>query len=252
MWSDLANVILAAIALILLFQGQRDRESERISSKRDQASKVSIAVIDNDVPAGEDTYVRESRTIRVRNDSDLPVTYSGFVELRSRLSAEQYKAQSGYVGVERIQPVYTHETSLRPHEEREFRDTQHEWDSAVFSFADSDGRHWVRLSDTGELHPVFFVLPRRSRIYQTLAQLPVLRLLLIRWPEKYANWRAYRTNKVPLSARIIRFWWGHVPIGEPDSWDMPEGWPSRDWPYEQLLGDVRLRRSREQTAETAR
>lgn len=241
-WSALANVILAVIAVVLLLQGQRDRRKDRQANDREQANRISIAIIENNVRKNDFSYERKSRTIRLRNDSDLPINYSGSISLHrdevwDRENSMLWPRSDADDG-----SVETGETSLRPHEEREFIDTNHGWDYAVFEFEDSNGRGWARATNTGGLYLLTGGAIWRQEAYQRLAMLPGLRYPLDIWPANLVVWSIKRTPKVPLkipaSARLIRCLRGDMPIGEPRPWELPQGFDARDWPYYRLWASV--------------
>lgn len=74
---DIGNVLVAVTALFLLAQGLADRRRDRARDELVQASRVHLSVQDNYVTVGPNTMNRDSRTVRLRNDLDLPVTLSG-------------------------------------------------------------------------------------------------------------------------------------------------------------------------------
>lgn len=234
-WGVVASLVIATTAVFLLMQGQVDRRRDRLYTQRDQARKVSITVIEHG-EYGDHSFSLTSRTVRLRNDSDLPVSYDGHIELRTR--PEIRCDHNSMVGNGKV--LDTHETTLRPHEEGAFSDTDHLWDQAVFCFTDADGQHWARVSETGRLYSDTFRSTRRSRIYQAASRLPLSEQLLITWPNGYAHWRTAQTGKIPLTARWIRFWWGSMPATEePKPWDRPYDYKRSDWPYENFLSFVR-------------
>ncbi|MFJ6272541.1 hypothetical protein ACIQG8_21455, partial [Pseudarthrobacter oxydans] len=137
----------------------------------------------------------------------------------------------------------TAKSLLRPGGEIEETDEGLGWDYALVSFSDSMGVKWTRLSRDGELYKQPGRPPWRALVFQTLAQLPILTWLLARWPEKYIMWRFKRRDAVPFSARIYRWLWGYMPIGEPEAWEMPQGAKAQDWPYVYMLSAGRLYRN---------
>lgn len=229
---DVANVLLAATAIFLLGQGLKDRRRGRARDERDQTSRVHLSVQENHVSDGPDATSLESRTVRLRNDSDLPVTLSGYVTLHKdghRVIAE---------------PLRLSDTVVRPGQELEIPDTQFDWDYAVLRFTDAVGTHWVRVSSTGLLAKESEPPPVRCLVFQFLAQLPGLKWLLATLPERYLSWRFRRLAGVPLFARVYRWLWGYMPIGEPDPWTLPQGAKAADWPYEGMLSLGRFERDR--------
>ena len=146
------------------------------------------------------------------------------------------------------EPLSLPDTMLRPGQEFEMRDTQFGWDYAVLRFADAVGTRWVRVSSTGFLIEESEPPPARCLAFQFLAQVPGLKWLLATLPIKYLSWRFKRKPSVPFSARVYRWLWGYMPIGEPDSWALPQGANARDWPYEAMLAMGRFERKRESAA----
>lgn len=196
--------------------------------------------------AGGGVYGRISRSIRLRNDSELPVTLSGWITLHKSQHWDAYVAgtERASATVETLNPIHLSDSMLRPGEEVEVHDEQVGWDYAVLRFSDATGVRWVRISQTGALFREASRPSATSVVFQFLAQLPVLKWLLSDLPNKYLVWRFKRKEGVPLFARIYRRLWGGMPIGEPDSWEMPQGGKPQDWPYEYMLALGRFERAR--------
>lgn len=234
-WSAMANVVLAVIALLLLFQGQNDRRKDRKARERDQASRVSVAVIENNVKISEFGYSRESRVIRLRNDSDLPISYSGSVFLYVNKEWNSKDSTLHSPSDENYRSIETGESSLRPHEETELVDTHHEWDYAVFEFEDSNGWSWARATNTGGLYRLNDDLSWYQRCYQRLESLPLLQYplqVLPSWMIRCSIKRMPQNSfRVPASARLLRLLRGSMPIGEMSPWETPQNFDARDWPY---------------------
>lgn len=249
---DMGNVLVAAIALFLLGQGLADRRRGRARDELVQASRVHLSVQDNYVPVGPNTMNRESRTLRLRNDSDLPVTLSGYVTLhRNEVWFDGVPAETPAGGHFNAEPIRLSDTMLRPGQELEISDVQFGWDYAVLRFIDAVGTRWVRVSSTGLLVKESGPPPVRCLVFQFLAQLPGSKWLLATLPERYLSWRFRRKPGVPPFARVYRWLWGYLPIGEPDPWALPQGANARDWPYEYMLAMGRLERRSESVAPRA-
>lgn len=243
---DVGNVLVAATALFLLAQGLADRRRGRARDELVQASRLHLSVQDTYVSTGPNTMNRESRTVRLRNDSDLPVTLSGYVTLhRNEVWFDGVPADAPTGGSMNPEPIRLSDTMLRPGQELEIRDVQFGWDYAVLRFTDAVGTRWVRVSSTGLLVKESGPPPLRCIVVQFLAPLPGLKWLLTTLPEEYLSWRFRRKPGVPLFARVYRWLWGCMPTGEPDPWALPQGADARDWPYEYVLAHGRLERSRE-------
>ena len=194
---------------------------------------------------------RESRTVRLRNDSDLPVTLSGSVTLhRNEVWFAGVPADTPPGGHMNAEPLRLSDTMLRPGQELEIRDDQFGWDHAVLRFTDAVGTRWVRVSSTGLLVKESGPPPARCLVFQFLAQVPGLKLLLATLPRKYLSWRFRRKLGVPFFARVYRWLWGYMPIGEPDPWALPQGANAKDWPYEYMLQLGRFERQRDDSVGT--
>lgn len=250
---DIGNVLVAATAVYLLGQGLADRRRSREGAERVQASRIHLSVQEHWVNAGEGIHGRTSRSIRIRNDSDLPVTLSGWVLLRRSRTWDAYLAVpnpepiAGFTS----EPIHLSDSMLRPSEEVEVDDQQLGWDFAVLNFTDALGVRWTRISNTGALFRQSGRPPARCLVFQFLAQLPLLKWILRDLPNKYLIWRFQRKESVPVFARVYRWFWGYMPIGEPEPWEMPQGGKAQDWPYEYMLGLRRLERKRRHIAPSA-
>lgn len=239
-WTAIANVVLASVTLFLLFQGQRDRRLISIGEVRSQAERTSLSVqpvIDYET---DGVFSVRSLTIRIRNDSDLPVTINAVALFVPETTQRYYAARS--MNLEDSLPEWLEppENLLRPHAEMKLEGFRDEQDAVRLEFADARGKSWVRLSNNGRLYEGSPEMRWWQRAYQALANIPGLHLILNSWPNQYAFWRASKTNKTPLTARWIRFWWGYMPVGDPLAWDRPDDWEHpKEWPYEMFLGLAR-------------
>lgn len=253
MWQtagDIGNVVVAATAVYLLGQGLADRRRSRADAQRVQASRIHLSVQEHYVDTGGGGYGRISRSVRLRNDSELPVTLSGWVTLHRSQHWEAYVAgtERPSTTTDNAKPIHLADSMLRPGEEVELHDEQLGWDYAVLRFTDATGIRWVRVSQTGALFREQGPPSARSLAFQFLAQLPVLKWILSDLPNKYLLWRFKRKEGVPLFARIYRWLWGYMPIGEPEPWEMPQGGKRQDWPYEYMLALGRFERAAKRKA----
>lgn len=242
---DIGNVVVAATAVYLLGQGLADRRRSRADAQRIQASRIHLSVQEHWVDIGDGGYGRTSRAVRLRNDSELPVTLSGWVTLHRSQHWDAYVAgtERGSTANEAAKPIHLSDSMLRPGEEVEVHDEQLGWDYAVLRFTDATGVRWVRISQTGALFQEAGAPTARSLAFQFLAQLPGLKWLLADLPNEYLSWHFRRTEGVPVFARVYRWLWGYMPIGEPDPWEMPQGGNRQDWPYESMLALGRFERA---------
>lgn len=150
---------------------------------------------------------------------------------------------------ETLNQVHLSDSMLRPGEEVELHDEQRGWDYAVLTFTDATGVTWARISQTGALFRAPGRPSTRCLAFQFLAQLPVLKWILSDLPNRYLLWRFKRKEGVPLFARIYRWLWGYMPIGEPEPWEMPQGGKRQDWPYEYMLALGRFERAHKPKSE---
>lgn len=231
----MASVVLGCISLFLLFQGQRDRRKISADKRAEQAKKVTISADRIVEKEGVNSWRVLGLTVLIRNDSDRPIFFRpmSFVQLYSRPNWSTYRSEDDIDKVWRSKPEELPHTRIDPGASVEIETTHTDVDSARIDFTDAEGNRWVRTSDDGQLFYASFNPTLRSRFYQYLCRAKPLEYVLIKLPVRFATWRFRNTTDgVPLMARVIRFWWGHAPIGEADPWMVPSNAPANDWPFD--------------------
>lgn len=216
---DIAPVVAMFTSLFLLWQGQRDRRRLREEQQAVQAARVVLAVgADAQWDPARGSGALHSLAVQLVNDSDRTVVIDSLTLVSPGRTTEPLAPELTTWGPKALFAKERLEVPI-PWEKWSTYSLDRSSDFIMVLFHDSDGRRWVKRSDTGDFklyHPpvnhwqaLVQELDRRSRIVRCM--LAAL--------ERCAIWSATRSRgRVPWTLRALRALWGYWRGGECDPW----------------------------------
>lgn len=240
--ADWATVATAVVALVLLYQGQRDRRRLREETARRQAAMVMVAAHSDWVTTAPSARRLTGSTLTIRNESDQAIRLD-HLTLVNAGGWQQLKERGAWtLDTTDVAPP---SPLLRPRNEITVQ-LPEGWgldsgvtgsDFAVVFFVDARNQQWRLRTDTYELALACRHLNLGQRLFQDLTRMPPVRWLFIGLPSRAARRSVRRhPDRTPLSLRWVRATFGYWPGGGPAEhapWTRPYDAPA-SWGYEGL------------------
>lgn len=230
--SGIGTVATAGVSLYLLGQGQRDRRRLRENQERSQAELIAMSYTPggDTSPATADNW--PGRLLTVHNNSNQPAYLLG-VEFTDNPNG----GEPGRCLLETIsrQPL-DEDTVILPGRAKDIPVPVSRspeigvlGDFAIVSFRDARGVEWRRRSDTLELdRPAWHSRPNLVQRFVEAADRVApekVSMTVNGWLYRRACKAAKsRPDRVPLVVRLVKWFRGSWPVGDPDPWLLvPDG-----------------------------